>query len=54
MGIDAVGNEVVTGLFEQLPERFIVALFDELEELSAGVIVGTFGVFGQPTESVGL
>ena len=53
VGIDAVGSEVVTGLFEELPERFIVALFHELQELSAGVIVGTFGVFGQPTKRLG-
>ena len=53
MGIDAVGSEVVTGLFEELPERFIVALFHELQELGAGVIVGTFGVFGQSTKRLG-
>ena len=40
MGIDAVGSEVVTGLFEELPERFIVALFHELQELGAGVSLG--------------
>ena len=53
MGIDAVGSEVVTGLFEELPERIIVAFFHELQELGAGVVVGTFGVFGQPPQSVG-
>ena len=44
--VDAVGSEVVAGLFEELPERIIVTFFDELQELGTGVIVGTFGVFG--------
>jgi hypothetical protein len=43
---DMVGSEVVAGLFEELPERIIVAGEHELEELGACVIVGAFGVLG--------
>jgi len=50
VGIDAVGSEVVAGLFEEQPKRIIVTFENELEELGASVIVGTFDVFGQPTK----
>ena len=53
MSVDAVGSVVVAGLFEEQPKRIVVAFFHELDEFGAGVIVGTFGVLGQPTESVG-
>ena len=46
VGVEAVGSEVIAGLFEELPKRMIVAFLHELQELGAGVIVGTFGVFG--------
>jgi hypothetical protein len=46
MGVDMVGSEVVAGLVEEQPKRIIVALFHELQELGAGSVGGTFGVFG--------
>jgi hypothetical protein len=46
VGFDAVGSEVVAGLFEEQPKRIMFADEHELEELGAGVIIGARGVLG--------